>query len=71
MKLMQKCRKLQFLEQPLEAGSKSEIFPLGPHVKMSNFTDIYMFAVCYKKQFWFFIANFLLHDNCTGFLKLY
>ena len=39
--------KLQFIDCPLEADSKSQSIPIDPHVKMPNFTaEINMFTAC-------------------------
>lgn len=32
------CQKMQFLEWPLESGSKGKSFPVDPHVKITTFT---------------------------------
>jgi len=35
---MKQSQKLQFLEWPLEAGSRSELIPTDTHVEKANFT---------------------------------
>lgn len=50
-----KCQNLQFIDWPLEAGSKREQIPIQPHVKMPKFTaEINMFTAWFK-------------ENCFGF----
>lgn len=41
-------QKLQFFQQPLEAGSKIESIPIEPNVKI----NINTFTAWYKKRFW-------------------
>lgn len=44
---------VQFLEWPLEAGSKSKSSPTEPHVKMANFiAEINMLTAWYTQWFW-------------------
>ena len=58
IKPTQKSQKLQFLEWPLEAGSKTESISI--HVK--NFLQP-------GTEMLVSIANFPLHDNCTTALN--
>lgn len=58
------CQKLQFIELPLEAGSKRESIPIDAHVKMLNFTaELNIFPAWYKNGFGLPIAKFPLYDN--------
>lgn len=70
--------KMQFLQWPLEGGSKSESITIESHVKMANFTtEIYMFTAFYKKHFGFLqqislpvTALQCIFSNITHLLKL-
>lgn len=65
IKLMWKCWKLQSLLWPLEAASKNESIPIGPHINVQLCRNKPVYSVVQKK-FLLSKANFQVHDTCTG-----
>jgi len=67
LKPTRKWLKLQFIDWPHEAWSKSESNLYLPHVKMPNFTaGKKCLQPGAEKLLLVYIANSALHDNCEG-----
>lgn len=54
---MGKYKKLQFLELPLEVGSKSESIPIRAPAKMTVYSLV-------QKTVWVYLVHLYFHDNC-------
>ena len=63
MRPIQKCKKLQFTECPLEAGYKKESIPIDSHVKKPDFRAELSLV---QKTVLVSITKFFLHDNSEG-----